>query len=56
MFSNFRFCLFVLGYHMALHCSLMARMRVFDLFSQSFLYYNKREDFEIIITVHDAIK
>jgi len=56
VFHNFRFCSFFRGYRMAVYCSLTARMRVFDLFSQSFLYYNKREDFEIIISVHGAIK
>lgn len=55
----FRFCSFILEYHtncMAVHCSLIGRMRVFDLFSQGFLYYNKREVYEIIMSVHGANK
>jgi len=31
-------------------------MRVFDLFSQGFLYHNKREVYEIIVSVHGANK
>jgi len=41
---------------MAVHCSLTARMMVFDLFSQSFLYCNTREEYEIIVFVHGAFK